>query len=845
VSVFEGPLSLSHSSPGSDLEGGQIWEDRQEHDSTGGPTGATDSHRGNKATGPFGHLEAPDDDISIHSYFVDSFPLIGSDGELVQKKDVRSILSQIVSSLSASPEPDSPHLLALGKFYSSSSLHPKPKRYQNLLAASCLQMYLDANKVIGEGQGEENDNDKEREDKDSYDAKGSGVEKDGDFYLRLGRSHFNIWREDGIVASPKRLELAVSALRTSVKILSDKIDSETGHGRHPGPVTSNDDSSLLESLELLCCSLLYLGDVSGGKDVILTIIKTYPTHPNLPSIYILLSSVLTKLSLYDKAATCLKTVLKSGPETYCVSTAYSTSDILTLLGRIYELTSEDDADDFKPEQIDSMEKQEIKMEERSKNRYRQAYESLRRELEEEGVDVPSTGDYTSNHTTFNGWILDPATWNKLAEKCLLAGNYLFAVDCLEQCIEKGGGNSDIWWRLGKTAWRCGKTGEALVAGKRAVWMAEEEEELREDVMDNVTGTANQEQIGELEREKREREIGRDRIYKAVECWGESKEWDRGDKPLTSVQQILFLVNEVEETEGWNPKRAEEEPLLDSDQTLPELSDEVGKGDDEGCFWPDNSGVGTQREGGGAQSKRVLLVESEGGSSSINSRTSGAGSANSEEAVIVGMRGEASRSPNEQLPMLQQHHPSHHHHHNYNHRSTSPQSQMGFSLSGFSTLTKRTQSSRISSIVSSQIAERGREKALLEDYTKRKLLKTREKTILDARSTNQVKEEPKLPLWKAKQREINERERARKNGPAKNKKIIRNKLKELRRAQLPDPTCFEPSFRSNSHFFKKVRVYSCQVRAGLTALTLAFDCIHAYNIRTHKSYSPLPPPSLLF
>jgi len=238
----------------------------------------TNNNREEANASPLSHL-APDlashasDDLSVQSFFKDSFPVcVTPTGSVVKKGEVAEKLASIVTSLGAD-KGNIKHLRSLGNFYMNTQFCPKPKRYQHLIAASTLQIAADTSPEPSE------------------------FLTSGKFWLNLGKAHFSIWLDDGILASRGRLQAALKAIENAVMFMEEYVVEDR-----------------IKALELKCCVLLYSGDKAGGEAILEDMLKQFPDHPNLPQIYLLLSSLLTSLSRYDRAVDCLKIVLKSGSE---------------------------------------------------------------------------------------------------------------------------------------------------------------------------------------------------------------------------------------------------------------------------------------------------------------------------------------------------------------------------------------------------------------------------------------------------------------------------------------------------------------------------------------------------
>ncbi len=252
--------------------------------------------------------------------------------------------------------------------------------------------------------------------------------RDGKFWSTLSTAHFHVWLKDGILAQPSRLVLAKHA--------AEKALSFPEMQSNPG------------AWEMLVSILLYSGALPVAMQSLNIMLQKFPMHPKVKGIYMFHAMCSFGMSRYDDASIVLKDLLSSPPR------PYSACDICMLLGRVYDKCSEDEEGDDLLER----EANELNMAQRAKNRYLQAYKvASKRGKVQEGESAVD-------------WLSNPRTWRLLAEKCAIAGHFLFAVDCYQQALErdkKAKSNPLLWFALAKALFRSGNGGDAMIAAKHA------------------------------------------------------------------------------------------------------------------------------------------------------------------------------------------------------------------------------------------------------------------------------------------------------------------------------------------------------------------------------------------
>merc|ERR1711871_1335343 len=122
-----------------------------------------------------------------------------------------------------------------------------------------------------------------------------------------------------------------------------------------------------------------------------------------------------------------------------------------LLGRVYDRCSEEEEGG----DIVKQEVEEINMALRARNRYIQAYKISHKIEDMDEVDEKQVAI----------WLGKFETWQKLAEKCINAGHFVYAVDAYQQALERGDeatSNAQLWYQLAKALFRSGNPPDAMV-----------------------------------------------------------------------------------------------------------------------------------------------------------------------------------------------------------------------------------------------------------------------------------------------------------------------------------------------------------------------------------------------
>jgi tetratricopeptide (TPR) repeat protein len=154
----------------------------------------------------------------------------------------------------------------------------------------------------------------------------------------------------------------------------------------------------------------------------------------------------------DDAAEFLKESLFGPPR------PYSSFDICMLLGRVYDRCSEEE-EGFQGDVV-KQEVSELNMAMRARNRYMQAYKISHGIEDMDDVDRREVAR----------WLGKFETWQALAEKCIDAGHFVYAVDAYQQALERGQEakqNPKLWYELAKALFRSGNPPDAMVALKHA------------------------------------------------------------------------------------------------------------------------------------------------------------------------------------------------------------------------------------------------------------------------------------------------------------------------------------------------------------------------------------------
>ena len=147
----------------------------------------------------------------------------------------------------------------------------------------------------------------------------------------------------------------------------------------------------------------------------------------------------------------------------CVSTDY---DICLLLGRAYDKSSE--KDESSNTILVENEEHELAMANRAKRRYDQAFVVAKRR------------NMVGDHEKAEGWLSESNTWRSLAEKCNVAGHFVFAVDCYQQALESSRRSQEdgtLWFSLAKALFRIGNADDAMIAAKHALDMDENNKQV--------------------------------------------------------------------------------------------------------------------------------------------------------------------------------------------------------------------------------------------------------------------------------------------------------------------------------------------------------------------------------
>ena len=178
----------------------------------------------------------------------------------------------------------------------------------------------------------------------------------------------------------------------------------------------------------------------------------FPSHPKLSGILVFHSMCSFGLGSNDEAAEFLKESIYEPPR------PYSNFDICLLLGRVYDRCSEEE-EGFQGDVV-KQEVSELNMALRARNRYLQAYKISH--------DVETMDDVDEKDV--ERWLGKFETWQALAEKCVDAGHFVYAVDAYQQALERGEEarqNPKLWYQLAKALFRSGNPPDAMVALKHA------------------------------------------------------------------------------------------------------------------------------------------------------------------------------------------------------------------------------------------------------------------------------------------------------------------------------------------------------------------------------------------